>query len=57
MRKRRDRVHEIVQHVRVRIGLPAARSTAQVQIPRTALLIDRVQREIERLAGFLGEGR
>ena len=36
--------------------LPAARGRIRGNIARTSLGVDRIEREIERLAGFLGEG-
>src|SRR4051794_29111618 len=49
LRKRFDRVHEIVDFVRVRVFLPAPAAGLQRVLARTAILVGRIQRVVERL--------
>src|SRR5208283_583195 len=56
LRKGAKDVGEIVDDVGVRVFLPAAEAWTLEEIPRTALAVDGVNREIQRLVGFAREG-
>jgi len=49
------RVDVIVDYIGVRIFLPAAEVGIFEEVARAALVVDRIQREIQRLAGFVYE--
>jgi hypothetical protein len=55
LRESMKRVHIIVDYVGVRVFLPAAEAGIFEEVARAALVINGIQREIQRLSRFAGE--